>query len=63
MALVAGDHETGVVILVGDTEVGLVLTEELHDVQATLEAGGPQRGGVGPRDVVHVSPGLHQGLY
>ena len=34
--LVTGDHETSVVVLVGDVEVGLVLAQVANDVQPAL---------------------------
>ena len=43
MALVAGNHETGVTMPIGDLDVGVVLDEKLDDVDVAVKAGSAQR--------------------
>lgn len=42
MALVAGDHETRVTVTIGDLDVRIVLDEEFHNFDVTIETSGPQ---------------------
>ena len=56
-------HQAGVVVLVGQVNVGPMLHQVLDDVEPAVEAGRPQRGGQGRRRVVNVRPGRYQGLH
>lgn len=60
---VCGNHEAGVVVLVGDVYIGEMVGEVFDDVQVTVEAGRPQGGRVRLRLVVDVGTGADQGFH